>query len=135
MANRLYPLFKQALLTASVNLSTATVKAQLIDIDQYTYAATDQFLSAIPSGARVGAAVVLTSKTVTAGAFGAAASTFTSVPAGTGSTAQLEAIAIYVDTGDPTTSPLVALMDTATGLPLTPNGGNVVVTWNGIFAL
>jgi hypothetical protein len=45
---------------------------------------------------------------------------------------------IYVDTGTAATSPLVAYIDTGvTGLPVTPNGGNITVTWNasGIFAL
>ena len=36
----------------------------------------------------------------------------------------IEAIVIYVDTGTEATSPLVAFIDTATGLPITPNGGD-----------
>jgi hypothetical protein len=43
-----------------------------------------------------------------------------------------------VDTGTAATSPLVAYIDTGvTGLPVTPNGGNITVTWNasGIFQL
>ena len=45
---------------------------------------------------------------------------------------------IYIDTGSSGTSRLVAYIDTGvTGLPLTPNGGDVSITWNasGIFAL
>jgi hypothetical protein len=45
---------------------------------------------------------------------------------------------IYVDTGTAATSPLVAYIDSGvTGLPVTPNGGNISITWNasGIFAL
>jgi len=50
----------------------------------------------------------------------------------------VEALVIYVDTGSSATSPLVAYIDTGvTGLPVTPNGGNISITWNasGIFAL
>jgi hypothetical protein len=50
----------------------------------------------------------------------------------------VEALVIYVDTGTAATSPLVAYIDTGvTGLPVTPNGGNISITWNasGIFAL
>jgi len=50
----------------------------------------------------------------------------------------VEALVIYVDTGSAATSPLVAYIDTSvTGLPVTPNGGDITVTWNasGIFAL
>ena len=45
----------------------------------------------------------------------------------------IEAIVIYVDTGTEATSPLIAYIDTATGLPITPNGGDIIVTWdNGV---
>ena len=33
-------------------------------------------------------------------------------------------IVIYKDTGTEATSPLLAMIDTATGLPITPNGGD-----------
>ena len=60
--------------------------------------------------------------------------TFTSV---TG--ASIEAIVLYKDTGTDATSPLIAFIDTATGLPITPNGGDIIVTWdngaNKIFKL
>ena len=46
---------------------------------------------------------------------------------------------IYKDTGDNATSPLIALIDSATGLPITPNGGDIIVVWdngaNKIFKL
>ena len=59
------------------------------------------------------------------GAADAADCTFTSV---TGSS--IEAIVIYKDTGTEATSPLIAYIDTATGLPITPNGGDIIVTWD-----
>ena len=37
---------------------------------------------------------------------------------------------IYQDTGDVNTSRLIAFIDTATGLPVTPNGGDIVVEWS-----
>lgn len=37
---------------------------------------------------------------------------------------------IYADTGTESTSPLIAFIDTATGLPITPNGGDIIVTWD-----
>jgi hypothetical protein len=72
-------------------------------------------------------------KTVTNGVFDGADVTYTAV---TGNS--VEALVIYVDTGTAATSPLVAYIDTGvTGLPVTPNGGNISVTWNasGIFSL
>ena len=59
--------------------------------------------------------------------------TFTAV-----SGASVEALVIYIDTGNTATSRLVAYIDTGvTGLPVTPNGGDISITWNasGIFQL
>ena len=44
---------------------------------------------------------------------------------------------IWKDTGSEATSPLIAYFDTVTGLPVTPNGGNINLTFDaaGIFAL
>jgi hypothetical protein len=48
-----------------------------------------------------------------------------------------EALIIYIHTGVESTSRLVAYIDSATGLPITPNGGNINIVWNasGIFQL
>ncbi len=62
--------------------------------------------------------------------------TLTAVP---GAAGQCDYICIFKDTGVDATSPLVALIDTATGLPVTPNGGDITVQWdngaNKIFKL
>lgn len=136
MANALYPLWKEQLLqfTANNNLSSGTVKVALVDVTPggYTYSAAHQFYSSVSANV-VGTPQTLGSKTFTGGVFDAADSTFTAV---TGNT--VEALVIYIDTGTAGTSPLVAYIDTGvTGLPVTPNGGNINVTWNGsgIFAL
>jgi hypothetical protein len=134
MANALYPLWKQQLFsfTANNNMSTGNVTVALIDTGTYTYSAAHQFWSSA-SGSVVGTPQVIGSKTFTSGVFDGADVTFPSV---TGNTA--EALIIYIDTGTAGTSPLVAFIDVGvTGLPVTPNGGNIAVTWNatGIFAL
>ncbi|KHJ56311.1 hypothetical protein LA66_07085 [Aureimonas altamirensis] len=132
MANAIYPKAKEGLLGA-LNLVTGTVRAVLIDTGTYTYAASHQYLSSVPAGSRIGAPQLLGTKTVLNGTFDAADITFPSVPLGDAA----EAILIYVDTGTEGTSPLVAYIDMATGLPVTPNGGNITITWNasGIFTL
>jgi len=137
MANKLYPKFKQALLSPGLNLSTATVKAVLIDTGAYTQSDAHEFLSSVPSGARFGTPQALTTKTVTNGVFDAADTEFPSVAAGTGTGTAVEAIIVYVEGADDTASRLVAYIDTATGLPLTLNGSNPKITWDaaGIFNL
>lgn len=134
MANALYPKWKEQLLqfTANNNLSAGTVKVALVDTGVYTYSSTDQFYSSV-SSAVVGTPQTIGSKTFTNGVFDGADVTYTSV---TGNSA--EALVLYIDTGSAATSPLVAYIDTSvTGLPVTPNGGDIVITWNasGIFAL
>jgi hypothetical protein len=42
---------------------------------------------------------------------------------------QVESFLLYKDTGTESTSPLCCFWDTATGLPLTPNGGDVTVVF------
>lgn len=134
MANAIYPLYKQALLTADTNvdIENGTVKVALVDTGTYTYSASHQFLSSLTGV--VGTAQTLSTNTVTNGVFDSATDpTFTAV---TGNS--VEALVIYIDTGVAGTSRLVAYIDTGvTGLPVTPNGGNITITWNasGIFAL
>jgi len=132
MANALYPKWKESLIQLTANNSlTGTVKAALVDTGTYTYSAAHQFLSSL-SGV-VGTAATLGTKSYTNGVFDAADVTYTAV-----SGASAEAIVIYIDTGTAGTSPLVAYLDTGvTGLPVTPNSGDIAIAWNasGIFAL
>ena len=134
MANAIYPKYKEVILGAATNtnLLTGTVKVALVDTGTYTYNAADQFLTSL-SGVVGTAQTIGATKSVTNGVFDGADVTYTAV---TGNS--VEALVIYVDTGTAATSPLVAYIDTGvTGLPVTPNGGNITVTWNasGIFAL
>lgn len=126
MANTLYDFARQRFLEAQINWMTDTIKVILVDTGAYTpQTSVHQYLSDIPTSARIAGPVTLTSKATTGGAADAADVTFTSV---TG--ASIESIIIYADTGVEATSPLIAYIDTATGLPITPNGGDIIVTWD-----
>lgn len=133
MANAIYPKAKETLLQAGINMSSATIKVALVDTGTYTYSAAHQFTSSL-SGV-VGTAQTLGTKTFTNGTFDAADVTFTGV-----SGASAEALVIYRDTGSSATSDLIAYLDTGyTNLPVTPNGGDITITWdngtNKIFTL
>ena len=145
MANALYDLARQSFLSQSPALDwdTDTIKVHLIDTGNYTVnLATHQYMNTntVPAAAKVGSAVTLGSKTVAAGVADAADATFSAV-----SGASVEAIIIWKDGGgggtsaSGTTDPLIAYIDTATGLPVTPNGGDITVQWdngaNKIFKL
>lgn len=135
MANALYDKGREAFLSGTISWSSDNIKVVLVDNADYTVnLATHQFLSDVASGGRVATSSNLSSKTVTAGVADAADVTFTAV---TGD--QSESLVIYKDTGSAATSPLIAYIDTATGLPVTPNGADITVTWdngsNKIFKL
>ena len=137
MANALYPLWKQQLIQAGANSAlTGTIKVVLVDTATYTYSAAHQFYSSVTGVPTSVAAAppTLGSKTFANGVFDAADITFSGVTLG----ANCEALIIYSDTGTPSTSPLIAYLDSGiTGMPVTPNGGDINVVWNasGIFAL
>lgn len=126
MANTLYDFARQRFLEAQINWMTDVIKVLLVDTGAYTpQTAVHQYLADIPISARIAGPVTLVSKSTAGGAADAADCTFTSV---TGSS--IESIVIYVDSGTEATSPLIAYIDTATGLPITPNGGDIIVTWD-----
>ncbi|MDX7846036.1 hypothetical protein SJR91_00260 [Aeromonas caviae] len=133
MANALYDKGREKFLTGAINASVDTLKCALI---KDTYAPTlgsDEFFSTLSSHV-VGTPQTLTSKTVTGGVLDAADVTFSAVP-----TAAVKYCAIYKDTGSAATSPLIALFDTAAGLPVSTNGGDIIIAWdngaNKIFKL
>jgi hypothetical protein len=141
MSNSLYDYGRGQFLQAGINWLSDTIKTALVNTSSYTVnTASHQFLADVTAGAFVApssgvqAGTTLTSKGATAGAASAANVTFSSV---SGST--VGAIIIFKDTGSAATSPLIAYIDTATGLPITPNGGDIIVTWdtgtNKIFKL
>ena len=138
MANALYPLWKQEILKGTANnlLNSAEgatgVYAALVDTGTYTYSAAHQFYSSLTGV--VGTDQEILTKTQATGIFDGTDLTFTAV-----SGATVEAIVLYRKNGGAnTTWPLIAYIDAGvTGLPVTPNGGNITITWNasGIFAL
>jgi len=135
MVNFLYDAAREDMLDGTFpDISTVDVRVILYDAADDTPATSDDFLDDVVAGSRVAtSAATLGSQTVTAGVFDAADEVFASV---TGD--QSEGLIIYYHTGVEATSLLIAHIDTGvTGLPVTPNGGNITVTWNasGIFTI
>jgi len=124
MASAIYPKAKEALWSGAINIPSDAIRAVLIDTGTYTYNSAHDFYNDL-SGVVGAESSAFSSKTVTNGVFDAADITFSAV---TGAT--VEAIVIFQDTGNVATDRLIAYIDTATGLPVQPNGGDIVVTWN-----
>lgn len=137
MANALYALARQSFLSGNpiIDWDTDDIKCSLVRSSDYTpNLATDQYVGiSVPT--RVADSANLGGKTSTDGIADATDIVFTAVAAG----ADIQYLIIWKDTGVANTSPLIALIDTATGLPVTPNGGDITVQWdagaNKIFKL
>lgn len=123
MANVLYASAKKKILDADIDLLVDTIKVALIDTNDVAFNSAHDFYDDI-SAAVVGTPVTLGTKTTTAGAFDSADPTWTAVSGDV-----CEAIIMYKDTGVAGTSALIAFYDTGiTGLPVTPNGGDITYT-------
>jgi len=144
MANSLYGLARQSFLNGEIDWHDDNIKCLLVDTTDYVVSIdVDQYCNkdTIPDAARVtnGLSGNFTTKTETLGVADADDVTF-----GTVSGEECEAIVIFKDGGDGgvsqsgTNDLLIAYIDTATGLPVTPNSGDIKVSWdaaNKIFKL
>lgn len=142
MANGLFAKAREGYLAGNYDFDADDIRALLIRSSgggsgpYYTVNLnTHDFLDDVPNNAdcRPVAAVAIGSRTTTNGVADGADITFSSVPAGDA----VQGILIYHHTGVEGTSELIAWVDTGTGLPVTPNGGDITIQWNasGIFAL
>lgn len=142
MANKVYPkAIEAALKGAMPDLSSAgtNVKALLVDTSAYTYSNAHEFLSDIPSGARIATSGNLANKsiaTVNTDDVRFDADDY-SITIGA-SQPSVEALVYYVDTGNAATSRLLCYKDTGLSwLPRTPPTGgevlNVTVNASGVF--
>lgn len=135
MANALFDAGREGFLGGTNDWDGNTIKLVFVDHGVDTpVPATDANLSDILGGARIATSGAFAGKTITAGVADANDVTVSTV---TG--AQFESVNIYEDSGVEATSSLLVFIDTATGLPTTPNGGDITVVWdsgaNKIFKL
>ena len=132
MASGLYDKGREGFLDGSIDWDTDNIKVLLVDTADYTVnLATHENHDDITGAGIVDTSGNLASKTVTAGVADAADITYTAV-----SGDSCECLVVYKDTGTSATSRLIAYID---GISVTPNGGDITVTWdsgaNKIFKL
>lgn len=139
MANAIFDIYKEAMLGVGnhggtlIDIDADTIKATLIDTaDDDPSATADEDIADIAAAARV-ATATLASVTGTNGTMDCADLTFSAV-----SGDQAEELIVWKDSGVEGTSVLMVLYDTFTsGMPVTPNGGDIIWTPNasGLFSL
>ena len=123
MADTSYPKGMQRLLNGSINLGTAPLKVCLVTAG-YTYSTAHEFVSDL--GTRAGVDQALTNVSITGGVLDADDLDFGLLAPGSA----LKAVVIYLDTGNPSTSPLLLYLDQLAGFPMTTNGGGVTIPWS-----
>lgn len=140
MANALFNPGREGFLAGEIDWNNAVIGVYLVR--GYTFDATDKFVSDLTGATLVAGPVTLSSPAVTDGVADAADVTFPAVAAGAACDmliiAQRSAVTGGADVAD-SAKRLIACIDTATGLPVTPNGGDISVAWdngaNKIFKL
>lgn len=127
MANSLYDKGRESFLKKQIDMVNDDIVAILVDSSSYTpNLSADQFLTDIAGGAILATSDPLTSPSTTAGVFDADDVLWASVPA----TGQGDFVILYQDSGSPSTSRLIGRIDTGTGIPVTPNGGDINAVWS-----
>lgn len=126
MANALYDKGRKGFLAGEIDWDADDIKIALLKATHTPNLSTHDFWDDV-SADQVGSSELLGTKTTTDGVADAADPIFTSV---TGD--ECGYLCLYMDTGTPATSPLIALLDSAgvTGLPVTPNGGDIEVQFD-----
>lgn len=140
MANAIYPSWKAALMQLTANNSLAGsgatgVYCALIDSGVRGYNSADDMENDMHAAIGGTPMEIGATKSYTGGVFDGADVTFTAVAG----VVSYEALLLYIaNAGATSTWPLVVYLDTSiTNLPVTSNGGNIIVTWDaaGIFGL
>lgn len=130
MTNTLFLEGRAGFLQGDIDWDADTIRIMLIDRDEYTFSGAHTFVTSIDTDAKIKIYEVaggLGTKTTASGIADANDCTLSAVSA---NTSVVGAIIIYQDTGSPSTDRLIAWIDTATGIPASPNGGDITVQWS-----
>jgi len=120
---------------SDISLTNENVKVSLVDSDVTAFSSAHEFYSdLVDTSNGIIATANLDNCTVVDSTLDADDVVFDSV----NTAIESEALMIWIDTADANTSRLVAWLDSnIDGLPITPDGSNVAITWStsGIFKI
>jgi hypothetical protein len=142
MANALFDPGREGILDDTISWTVGVMKAALVR--GYTFSAAHKFVSDVTGagGTLVATSAALASKTATSGVANASNVTWSAVTSGASTAAIIIFQSSAVTGGSDvaaTAQRVIAFIDTATGLPVTPNGGDITSAWdtgsNKIFKL
>lgn len=126
MANALYDHGRENFLGGNIDWDGTDIKLMFIDEDtEVPDLANDEDLADRAGGAIVDTSGNFGGKTIVSGVADATDVTVALVVG-----VEFESIDIYYDSGVAGTSLMICNIDTAVGLPCTPNGGDIIVQWD-----
>jgi hypothetical protein len=133
MANFIYDNARKMMLDGALDWVNDDIRCWLVNTSSYTAnASSDVYASAVGAGARIaGGSTGLAlgnsgNRTTTGGAADGPDLTFTSVSGNA-----VGAFVIFkLVAADLAQSPLLLYIDQATGLPITPNSGDIILAWD-----
>jgi len=134
MANSMYAHGRENFILGNIDWDGDTIKVVLVDEgDDVPSIADDEDLADRAAPSRVATSGALANASCSGGVADTDDVTISTV-----SGDEFESLDIYKDSGTEGTSWLICNIDTATGLPCTPNGGDITIQWdsgaNKIFA-
>lgn len=142
MANALFNTAREGFLLGEIDWDTAVIKVALVRA--YTFNAAHKFMSDITTAGGIvhATSAALAGKTGTSGTADATDITFSAVASNASGhilvVFQSSAVGGGADVAS-TAQRVIAYLDTGTLLPITPNGGDIIVAWdnntNKIFTL
>jgi hypothetical protein len=133
VASQLFDAGREGFLAGEIDWDGAVIKAALVR--GYTFSAAHRFVSDVTNagGTLVAVSGALINKTISAGVADAADTSFAAVPTG----AAIPAVVVFQSSAvtggaDVAASAqrLICYIDTATGLPVTPNGQAINLSWD-----
>ncbi len=141
MANAVFPKAKEGFLDGGIDLDTAVIKVALVR--GYTYSSSHEFVSDVTAtGTLHATSAALSSIDVANGVFDAADVTFTTPSTDSNDHSLLIFQSSAVGGGSDVAASsqrVIAWIDTGTGIPIKPAGGDITVVWdngsNKIFSL
>src|SRR3990170_7822856 len=126
MANLLYDAGREAFLDGNLDWAADTIKVTLLDTSNYVYSSAHDFFNDITVGGQTATSGAFVGKTTTAGTADASDVTLSAVSGGVS-----ENLIIWEDDASASDSDrLIARIDTATGLAVNPNGGDITIQWD-----
>ena len=133
MANTLFVSARAGFLSGDIDWDADTIKIVFISRgaggNGYNAVTDITFLTQIPDSGRLRMSeTALGGKTVASGIADADDHTASAVSAVANSA--IGAIVVYQDSGSPSTSRLIGWIDTGTGIPASPNGGDITLSFS-----